>query len=100
LSAQKTDEKWNDRPVLAGQNGVTNNLAKGSARRHTSWCSGDTRRLYGWLMHVELFGSGALQNITGPLDFVDCSVRDQQELSGFDRSLVFHHAVLRDTEAE
>jgi len=62
--------------------------------------SGDARRLYGRLMHVDLVGSSALQDITSPLDFVGSPVRDQQELSRFDGSLVFHYAILRDTEAE
>ena len=61
---------------------------------------GDPHGFYGRLMHVDLFGAGALQNITCLLDFIGSSVRDQQELSGFDRRLVLHHAVLRDAEAE
>jgi len=61
---------------------------------------GDPHGFYGRLMHVDLFGAGALQNITSLLDLIGSSVRDQQELSSFERSLVLHHAVLRDTEAE
>jgi hypothetical protein len=51
-------------------------------------------------MYVDCFGSGALQNVTSLLDFIGSSVCDQQKLSGFDRSLILHHAVLWDTEAE
>ncbi len=61
---------------------------------------GDPRCLHGRLMHVDFFGSAALQNIASLLDFIGSPVCDQQELSSFERSLVLHHAVLWDTEAE
>ena len=61
---------------------------------------GDPHGFYGRLMHVDFFGSGALKHITSLLDFIGSPVCDQQELASFERSLVLHHAVLRDTEAE